>query len=87
MGVEREVIEKPGYRGAARPVRAQRSAAGAWSVDFEMAFEIPLEGGARHIRVIRRIRVRAEQIGRKKMSMRFVPARRAPTVTSTQETT
>jgi hypothetical protein len=40
-----------------------------------MAFDIPLDGGARHIRVIKTVRVRAEQIGRKKMSLRFIPKR------------
>jgi len=76
MGVEREVIDKFGYRGGAAPVRATRGKSGSWSVDVQLGFDLELRDG-RTIRVFRRVRVRAEQIGRKKMSIRFIPRRGA----------
>lgn len=75
MGVEREVADKFGFRGGAAPVRAVRGKAGGWTVHVQLGFDLELRDG-RTIRVFRQVRVRAEQIGRKKMSIRFIPPKR-----------
>lgn len=77
MGVSREVIEKLSFRGGAVPLRARRSAAGAWSVDVQMLIDIPIDGGARTLEIRKTIMVRADQVGRKKMAIRLIPKRGA----------
>lgn len=83
MGVKREVIEKPRLRGGAVPIRASRSLSGAWSVDVQVYIDVQLQDG-RTVRAARQVRVRAEQIGRKKMSIRFIPRRRGRSIEASE---